>query len=123
MATLQENESYNDAVFRLNEDQRSKLGEFITVLKLKYPAVVTIEGYNITIDLNNYIKTNKDKVYDTELSDIKKSIEDFCKTNPTFKNKYEILPTPAQVVEVTDGRRRKTKRSPSKKSIKSKRKY
>lgn len=118
-------ESYDDAKNRLNEEQREKFNTFIASLQTSYPDVVTIEGNNITIDLNDYIKNNKDKVYETEVTVIKTLIDEFCKANPKFSNTYKEAPAPkvVEVVEVEDGRRRKTKRSPSKKSIKSKRKY
>jgi hypothetical protein len=123
MATpLPENESVNTAVDSLNRAQRAKLNTFIEELQRAYSGVVTIEENNITINLNDYIKTNKDKVYNDELTNIKASIENFCEANPKFKNHYVNVEAPVKVDE-TDGRRRKTKRSPSKKSIKSKRKY
>jgi hypothetical protein len=126
MATmLTSNESFSTAENRLNAAQRDKFDTFIASLKADYPpGVVENKGNNINIDLNDYIKNNKDKVYDEELTKIKTSINNFCSNNSKFSNTYVTKEAAAPVVEeVEDGRRRKTKRSPSKKSIKSKRKY
>jgi hypothetical protein len=115
MEPLQETESLNAAEARMKSKQMEKLAELHTALKNAYAAAtIELDNAKFDIDINNYLIQNKDKTYVGVRAEINKKIGDFCTENSIYKLNY--LPSAA------DGRR-KFKRSRSKKSIKSKRKY
>jgi hypothetical protein len=133
MATiLRGDQSLNQARQLKKEEQEEALKSFVADLQRIYGFTaigVTGSGSNreLSINVNKYLESNPDLVFEVVISEIKGKINDFCSSNSALKFTYtgdtEGSGGAAESKSSADGRKRKIKRSPSKKSIKSKRKY
>lgn len=135
MATLLSTQSLNEARRLKKEEQDSTLTLFVVGLNLIYgenaiKVVNTDSNRELIIDVNPYLREHPDEVFDDVIRNIKNKITAFCNSNSELKFKYngDSSSTGGGVAESKeetkgDGKRRKIKRSPFKKSIKSKRKY
>lgn len=114
---LKPDESLNNALETIQREQNEALDELLTTLKSAYnTATIEKTGTTFTIDINPYLQANKDTTYNQVKTDINTLIDTFVASKSDLNLKHK-----------NDGARfdgrRKFKRSRSKKSIKSKRKY
>lgn len=133
MATiLSSSQSLDDARRLKKEEQETAFELFVNDLNSSYNNAIRVRptdsNRELIIDVNQYLRDNTSKVFDVVIGEIKNKITSFCTSNAELKFKYNGDSSSAgggveETKSLADGRRRKIKRSPSKKSIKSKRKY